>query len=80
MGGDLAHRSVFLRDAMRCTINCPSYVPDIPVLITYASNCSDVSLEQLRLRRACAIVHYRQSLSCLRIHRVGTYMKAQAML
>ena len=39
-----------------------------------------MSLEQLWLRQACSIVHYRQSISCLRIHRVGTYMKAQAML
>ena len=31
----------FLRDAMRCTRNCLSYVPDIPVLITYARNRSD---------------------------------------
>ena len=53
---------------MQC---CPSYVPDIPVLITYASNCSDVSLEQLRLRRACAIVHYRHALAAYAYTELG---------
>ena len=62
VGGDHAHRSFFLRDAMRCTRNCPSYIPDIPVLITYASNYSgtDEPVQLYTIARALAAYAYTE--------------------